>query len=232
VQIKTIYNTSNAHEATGIAVVIDVFRAFSTACAIMSQDVEKLLVAEHVQELYQLKDDHPDIILVGERDGIKLRGFDYANSPIEIMRADLHGKTVALTTSAGTRGMLKATNADEIITGAFVNAHAIISHIQSKSPEHVSLVCTGAVNEHIKNEDTLCAQYIEQSLLGNKPKFMEMKEQLRKSMHAMHFFDEKVLSHPEEDFDACLKIDSYDFVLKAQQYSQNLLELVKVSSIL
>lgn len=227
-QIKTIYNTSNAHEATGVTVVIDVFRAFSTACAIMSQDVEKLLIAEHVQELYQLKDDHPDVLLVGERDGIKLAGFDYGNSPIEIMSADLRGKTIALTTSAGTRGVHKAKNATEIITGAFVNVHAIISYIKSQAPEHVSLICTGAANEHIKNEDTLCARYIEQSLLGEDPDFTIIMEQLRKSMHAMHFFDETKLSHPEEDFDACMKIDSYDFVLKAQPYEQNLLELVKV----
>lgn len=74
---------------------------------------------------------------------------------------------------------------------------------------------------------TLCASYIEQALMGENPDFNDIKEKLRKSMHAMHFFDEKKLSHPEEDFDACMKIDSYDFVLRAQSYKQNLLELVK-----
>ncbi|KXK09091.1 MAG: hypothetical protein UZ21_OP11001000144 [Microgenomates bacterium OLB22] len=64
--------------------------------------------------------------------------------------------------------------------------------------------------------------------MGENPDFNDIKEKLRKSMHAMQFFfDEKKLSHPEEDFDACMKIDSYDFVLRAQSYKQNLLELVK-----
>ena len=84
-----------------------------------------------------------DGILIGERDCIKIEGFDFGNSPTEIENADFSGRTVIHTTSAGTQGLVGCPEAEEIITGAFVNAGAIVEYIRGKEPELVTIVAMG-----------------------------------------------------------------------------------------
>lgn len=50
---------------------------------------------------YKIKEQNDSYILVGERHGKILPGFDYGNSPSQIKNVDFSGKTV-VHTSAGT----------------------------------------------------------------------------------------------------------------------------------
>ena len=59
-------------------------------------------------------------------------------------------------------------NADEVLTGSFVNAGAIVSYIKKKNPNKVSLVCMGYSTKHPIEEDTFCAEYIKNSLLNSR----------------------------------------------------------------
>ncbi|MBI4918784.1 2-phosphosulfolactate phosphatase, partial [archaeon] len=48
---------------------------------------------------------------------------------------DFSNKTIVQTTGGGTQGIVNAKNADEIITGGFVNALAVINYIKKKNPK-------------------------------------------------------------------------------------------------
>ena len=80
------------------------------------------------------------------------------------------------TTSSGTQGIVNAKNADEIITGSFVNVDAIVQYILKAKAEMVSLVCMGYAAERPIEEDTFCAEYISAKLNGEEPDFDEMAE--------------------------------------------------------
>ena len=56
---------------------------------------------------------------------LKLKGFDYGNSPSEFVGVNLSGKTLIHTTSAGVLGLASAVNASQIVTGALVNARQL-----------------------------------------------------------------------------------------------------------
>lgn len=225
--ITTYHSIESAKSAKGLTVVIDVFRAFSTACYIIRNGAKTLIAVGEVDTAHWFKKEHENTILVGERMGKKLSGFDFGNSPSELEHEDFHGKTVVLTTNAGTRGLVDATHADEIITGSFVNARAVVSYINQRNPKEVSLVCTGTANEHILDEDALCARYMENALSGKPNDFGKIVHHLKKEGHADHFFDPAVESHPERDFDLCMALDAFDFVLKAESYKDTLLQLRK-----
>ena len=81
-----------------------------------------IIATAGVDDAFQLKSKYTNSVLVGERDEKKIPGFDFGNSPTEIIQADLHGKTVIHTTTAGTQGLINATRADLVLTGSFVNA--------------------------------------------------------------------------------------------------------------
>lgn len=216
-RIETVDFVEGAKDAQGVVVVIDVFRAFSVACYAFSQGALKIFPIGTVKEAFALKDKIQGSVLVGERGGKKLEGFDYGNSPTEIERADLSGKSIVQTTHAGTKGLVNVKDATVILTGAFVNAKATVRYIKSVSPSTVSLVRMGLEGRERSDEDDLCAKYFE-SLLDNQPfEIASVKATLRTSRYSQRFFDPQKPWSPESDFDLCLDIDRFDFALKAEQ---------------
>jgi 2-phosphosulfolactate phosphatase len=122
-----------AKDATGLTVIIDVFRAFSTACYAMEKGAEKIIPVGNIEIAYQFKEENPEYLLMGERNEMKPHGFDYGNSPSQLLHTNLTGKTIVHTTSSGTQGIEAAVNVPEIITGSFVNAQAIVNYIKTKT---------------------------------------------------------------------------------------------------
>jgi 2-phosphosulfolactate phosphatase len=214
-----------AKQARGLTVIIDVFRAFSTACYVVRNGAEEIIPVGDVELAYNLKEKNPDYVLMGERQGKMLPGFDFGNSPTDIQAVDFSGKTVIQTTSAGTQGFANAKDADELITGSFVNAEAIATYIRKKSPAQVSLVCMGTWAVKPNDEDTLCAEYIAGRLNNQKLDKKAIYRRLRDSKTARIFFNPEVTWAPQTDFDLCLDIGLCDFVLKAERMPDELLVL-------
>ena len=216
-EIEILQLLEGARKARGLTVIIDVFRAFSTTCYAFGNGVQRIYPVGDLGKAYQLKQQNPDFILVGERNEQKPEGFDFGNSPSQLLGADLNGKIMVHTTSSGTQGIANATGADEIITGSFVNAQAIVKYIQRKNPEKVSLVCMGYSCQYPTDEDTLLGIYIKNELEGKANDFTAMVEQLRKGDGARFFAPEKQLWAPTADFDLCLSLNRFNFVLKVEQ---------------
>jgi 2-phosphosulfolactate phosphatase len=227
-KINILYSLEDADQATGLVVVIDVFRAFSTACYLFAAGVKKIIPVADIDLAYQLKKENPEFILVGERNGKIQPGFDFGNSPWQIRDFDWKDKTIIHTTTSGTQGIIKAKEAKEIITGSFVNAQAIVNYINNKKPEAVSFICTYTANEHIANEDLLCARYLKKALLKEKNDFNKTVENLKRDGFANHFFDPGIISHPVEDFDLCMQLDKFNFVLEAHGKKEGEISLVKI----
>jgi 2-phosphosulfolactate phosphatase len=214
-QIDTLQLIGGARQATGLTVIIDVFRAFSTACYVFAQGAYRIIPVGDLIFAYELKKKYPELLLLGEREGRMPPGFDYGNSPAEIEAVDFTNRTIVQTTSAGTQGIANAVKADEIITGSFVNAQAIVSYVRSKDPKQVSLVCMGHNAGEPSDEDTLCAQFVKDSLVGNATDFEQIRAHLRDYHSAAKFFDPEKTWAPERDFDLCLDLDRFNFVLIA-----------------
>jgi 2-phosphosulfolactate phosphatase len=107
---------------------------------------------------------------IGERDSVKPPGFDFGNSPAELARADVVGKTLIQTTSNGTAGINSAGGADRIYAGAFVTAEATVRAILHHAPAVVTLVAIGRSNGTVRaDEDELCALYLLARLEGRQP---------------------------------------------------------------
>lgn len=226
-EIKILQLLEGAKEACGLTVIIDVFRAFSTTCYAFNAGANKIIPIGEIEQAYKLKENNPDYILVGERNEQKPPGFDFGNSPSQLLNGNLTGKTIVHTTSSGTQGIANAKNAGEIITGSFVNAGAIVNYIRQKQPKTVSLVCMGYACEYPTDEDTLCAEWIKNELEappdlpaggGNKSKsFAEMVEIIRRGSGARFFETEKQSWSPQADFELCLDLNRFGFVLKIEK---------------
>jgi 2-phosphosulfolactate phosphatase len=226
-QISKYSFSDGARLATGLTVVIDVFRAFSTACYLFNCGASKVFAVGDLDLAYTMRENIPGSILVGERDERKPEGFDYGNSPLFIKNEDLAGKVVVLTTSAGTQGITNATSADEIITGSFVNAEAVCNYIKWRNPEQLSLVCMGFRDRFTAEEDEFFAEYLVNRIEGKPNHYPEMVSRLKNGSGTRFFNPDAQEYSPSEDFYLCTDLDRFDFVLRAEQDAYNQTELRK-----
>jgi len=95
------------------------------------------------------------VLLGGERGGRPLPGFDLGNSPREYTCKICCGTTLVLTTTNGTRALLRAAEADRALIAAFVNYSAVCEQLRA-DPRPIHIVCAGTEGE-ITLEDVLLA---------------------------------------------------------------------------
>jgi len=108
-----------------------------------------------VEQAFACRADDANVLLGGERGGVMIGGFDLGNSPAAYDKGTVLNRTIAFTTTNGTKALLHSTAADEILIGAFSNVSSLAQHIsQNHLPLHIVCAGTGGV---ITGEDALFA---------------------------------------------------------------------------
>jgi 2-phosphosulfolactate phosphatase len=115
----------SAARAGAVVVVVDAFRASTTIAVLVSMGARVFPVAS-IQEAASVSAD----FRIGERGSVKVDGFDFGNSPTEILASEIPpDSTVALSTTNGTRIVEAAAGARAILSGAFVNAGRLAEYL-------------------------------------------------------------------------------------------------------
>lgn len=222
-RIRLLSLVDGAKKATGLTVVIDVLRAFSLEAYLYSQGAKEIVPVMTVEEAFDIKRSDPEVILVGERGGVKCEGFDFGNSPSQLRDADIKNRKIIHTTSAGTRGLLSVSGETELLTAAFVNARAVAEYIDRSGADDVSIVAMGLAGKRKTDEDELCARYIKGILEHDEIPDIDKKLKKLKYTDGSKFFkaiNQKVF--PEEDFWMSTKRDIFDFVIKVEKEGSKL----------
>jgi 2-phosphosulfolactate phosphatase len=226
-KIEILEFVSGARQANGIVVIIDVFRAFSVACYAFDSGAAQYIATSDIKAAFELKKKYSSSVLVGERDEKKIEGFDFGNSPTELIKENLKGVTVIHTTTAGTSGLVNAGNASVLITGSIVNAGAIVKYIKSLKPDNVSLVAMGYRATTSAEEDLLCAMMISDRLRGIEKSYEKQISDLKTGAGSRFFKPENIEFSPPTDFFLCTMTDRFDFILKAERRIDDNISLIK-----
>jgi 2-phosphosulfolactate phosphatase len=143
--------------AGGLAVVIDVLRATTTIVCALAAGCDCVIPCAEVEEARERAGGMRagKVLLGGERGGRPLPGFDLGNSPLEYTAAVCRGTSLVLTTTNGTRALLRAAEADRVLVGAFVNYSATCEQLR-QDPRPVHVVCAGCEGD-VALEDALLA---------------------------------------------------------------------------
>jgi 2-phosphosulfolactate phosphatase len=207
-----------------------VFRAFSVAPHAYAAGALRVLPTGAIEDALAMRNAMPDVLLVGERHARRLPGFDAGNSPTEVIALGVAGRTLVHTTHAGTQGLVEAKDADEVLTGSFVNLSAIARYIRQRAPQYVTIVRMGHEARERCAEDDLCAATLVALLRGEAaPTSDAVRAQLRSAPAARKFFDPACDWAPAPDFDYCTEVDRFDFVLKVRRDGDGLLELERIA---
>jgi 2-phosphosulfolactate phosphatase len=120
-------------------VVVDAFRASTTIAVLVSKGA-RVFPAASIQEAASAETD----FRIGERGSAKVAGFDFGNSPTEILASEIPaGSTVALSTTNGTRVVEAADGARAILTGAFVNAESLARYLSDATHDDAEVAVIG-----------------------------------------------------------------------------------------
>ena len=203
-----------AQEATGTAIIIDVFRAFTTAAVAFDRGAARIILVAEVAEALDLRRQGLGDLCMGEVDGSKPAEFDFGNSPYELSQTDLAGKTLIQSTRAGTVGVAAATAADTIYLGAFVTAMATVRAILAQPPRLVSIVAMGNRATERSDEDEQCALYLRNLLQGRRPEADAVKRLVLVGQEAQKYDDPSQPHFHPRDRDLALQIDRYAFALR------------------
>lgn len=209
-------HVAGAAAEPGVAVIIDVFRAASLQCYAFAQGAERVIPVAAEETARRLKREHPEWLLAGERHARRLPGFDEGNSPSDIARLDLRGRTVIHTTHAGTQGLSAARGAAVVLSAALVNAPATARYLRGLAPESVSLVRMGAEGRERTLEDDICAEWLSALLTGAPYDTAGIEARLRAAPSAQKFLDPACDWAPEADFAHCLALGRFDFALRLE----------------
>ncbi len=137
------------------SVVIDVLRATTTIVQALSAGARAVVPVQSPEEAVYRAQPFHDALLGGERDALRIEGFDLGNSPEEYSADRVRGKTVFLTTTNGTRALHAARTAAPVWVGALVNASAAARRLIACQQDAV-ILCSGT-NDQFSLEDTVCA---------------------------------------------------------------------------
>ncbi|MBQ9988234.1 MAG: 2-phosphosulfolactate phosphatase [Clostridia bacterium] len=141
-------------------VVIDTLRATSTMATALSNGCDQIIAVEEVQQAIEMKvsmNEHV-VLLGGERNAVKMAGFDFGNSPLEYTQEAVFGKTVVMTTTNGTQAINKAKNANILYMGAMINASRVAQSLLDQ-PDDVVILCAGTHGK-FSTDDCMTAGYI------------------------------------------------------------------------
>ena len=210
-QVEIIRSGKDAHHATGLAVVIDVFRAFTTQAYIFANGASKIIPVLSLEDAYNLKKENSSDILVGEKGGLKPEGFDFGNGPSEILNVDFAGKTVVHATSNGTKALVNTSNAKITLSGSFVVADSIVKYINKNNIQNISLIATDP-DSNLENEDVLLAYYLINLLNADSNNEIEIKNKLQNTISCQFLLKQAGVS--QEEIDLCLDFNRFNFIIK------------------
>ncbi|MGI9425475.1 MAG: 2-phosphosulfolactate phosphatase [Hyphomicrobiaceae bacterium] len=204
---------AGAERATGTAIVIDVFRAFTTAAVAFARGADKIIMIANVEEALRLRRDNVGQICMGEVDGRAPAGFDLGNSPYEATQLDVAGKTIIQRTSAGTQGIVAASHATRLYAGSLVTASATARAIQQRAPEHVCVIAMGDHGLVRTDEDELCALHLRNLLQGRRGNPQAVRDVILSGARAVDFEDPDKPHLHQKDLEIALDVDRYDFAV-------------------
>lgn len=137
-------------------VVIDAIRATTTMLYALAADAAEVEVFSGIEECRSAGAVCGGaFLLAGERRGAPIEGFDLGNAPAEFTREVVRGKRIFMTTTNGTRAILAAEGARQVLIGGFINRRALATRLRDVGSD-ITLLCAGQEGERA-SEDELAA---------------------------------------------------------------------------
>ncbi len=138
------------------AIVIDVLRGSTTLIRALKNGALKIMPVAEIEAAKQKAAKlHPDeYLLCGERNGLRVEGFQLGNSPSEYAPDIVRGKELIYSSTNCSKALLASMEAARALIGSFNNISAVLDSIELHG--RIVLICSGKMGRFAL-EDSVCA---------------------------------------------------------------------------
>jgi 2-phosphosulfolactate phosphatase len=127
--------------AAPLGIVVDVLRATSTIAQALASGYRRVLCCGEIEQARALRAELGDALVGGERQAVRIEGFDVGASPREFLEP--RAETLILTTTNGTQAILSAAErCGEVVLGSLLNLDAVARRAR-RDGEDVAVLCSG-----------------------------------------------------------------------------------------
>jgi 2-phosphosulfolactate phosphatase len=127
--------------AAPTGIVIDVIRATTTMCQALASGYERVFCTAEIEDARNLREELGEGVLGGERNAVRIPGFDLGNSPREYLEPV--GETLILSTTNGTRAVVTAAQrCERVLVASLLNLAAVVDCAREEGEDAV-VVCAG-----------------------------------------------------------------------------------------
>ncbi|MBA3659038.1 MAG: 2-phosphosulfolactate phosphatase [Gemmatimonadales bacterium] len=173
-QLDVVFSPGSLHPADlqGRTIfVVDILRATTTICAALHHGARAVIPAGGTDDALRLAQTigGGDVLLAGERQCVRIPGFQLGNSPLEMTAAAVRGKTIIVTTTNGTQALLACPGAAAVYLTAAVNLSAAAARARNELAHDRGLVilCAGR-SGRFSLDDAYCAGRLIAAALGDR----------------------------------------------------------------
>ncbi|MGO8929815.1 MAG: 2-phosphosulfolactate phosphatase [Limisphaerales bacterium] len=215
-----------------VCVVFDVLRATSTMVTALGNGAAGIMPVAEIPEALSIRQRRPEVLLAGERDGVRIAGyltggreFDLGNSPREFTEARIGGRTIAMTTTNGTRALRACMPAEAVLLSSFLNLRATADFIERQHPSHLLFVGSGTLHqtayEDVLGAGALCdllwptygsGAVADSALIARRLFRLEQNDLLTAVAQSRN--GRRLMAHPDlrEDVAFCVQRDRFSLV--------------------
>ena len=207
-----------------VAVVVDILRATSCMTTAFAHGIKEIIPVDSLDICtnYGSK----GFLTAAERNGQKVEGFNFGNSPFSFMSEEIKGKSLCVTTTNGTRAIeLSKDRADEVIVGSFLNLSTVAAYCQEQDRD-VVVVCAGWKGR-VNLEDSLFAGALVAKLQNHfsidldaakmaLSLYESSKDDMMKALDGCNHIKRLQKFNIQKDIDFCLKLDQYNVLPKLE----------------
>ena len=196
--------------AATVGIVVDVLRATSTIAQALASGYRRVLCCAEIEQARKLRAEIPNSLVGGERNAVRIEGFDVGASPREFLKP--RAETLILSTTNGTRAILAATaQAEEVLLGSLLNLGAVAAAVGSRD---AAIVCAGFKGAFAL-DDAYCAGRLVQLLEGERSDAAIAAELVARAFpDTLAGLNARTYGPPglEEDIAFCARADVLDVV--------------------
>lgn len=148
------------------AVLIDVLRAATSIITAIHHGARSVVPAASTEEAMRLANSlgRGEVLLSGERGGLRIEGFDLGNSPAEYSPDVVDGRTIVMSTTNGTRVLASMAAARRVYVAAFANLNVVAGRLR-ETEDDALVVCAGRAGR-VSVDDALCAGMLVEACTG------------------------------------------------------------------
>lgn len=140
-KVNIINGRKQSSFSNNTKLLVDIYRSTTTMPMMLNAGATEIIPTDSISKARDIKKDHPEYVIAGERYGFKIPGFEMSNSPYEVSKSDLKGKTVVFTSTNGTKVLKKISNGCKVFICSYVNFTPTLEWI--KDEKEIDVVLSG-----------------------------------------------------------------------------------------